>query len=143
MMAPPPYGADLPMPNIDRYVAAILGQFYGEFPVKVDLDVRRLTGHTATNADGEICAPDGSVSEEAAVAYGTIEWLIETGYVRALEPRHGSGVRGCVLTEAGLRLLKATPDSVTTRESYGSTLARLVRDGALELATEVARGLVR
>ena len=92
MMAPPPYGADLPMPNIDRfdrYVAAILGQLYGEFPVKVDLDVRRLTGHTATNADGEICAPDGSVSEEAAVAYGTIEWLIETGYVRAIEPRHG------------------------------------------------------
>ena len=72
-------------------VVAVFGQLYAEFPVRLTSTMRRLTGHTARNAEGEICAPDGNVSPEAAVAYATVEWLVESGYVRVVGPRVRAG----------------------------------------------------
>ena len=131
------------MPNIDRfdkYVALILSELYGQFPVKTDLDVRKLTGHSHMDDFGTICAPNGKESRDAKIAYATIEWLIDTGYVRAKEPRHPIGFRQCVLTAEGLKLLKATPSSVQITETVGDKLVRHVKENALDLAIDVAKG---
>ena len=130
------------MLNIDRfdkYVALILGRLYEQFPVKTDLDVRRLTGHEEMDDTGAILAPNGDESREVAIAYATIEWLIDTGYVRAKEPHHPIGFRRCVLTAEGLRLLKAVPGSVQVGNTVGEKLIRYIREGALDMAKELVK----
>lgn len=130
------------MPDIERfdhYVARILGALYEEFPVKTDLDVRRLTGHARMNEDGAICAPDGRESRNARIAYATIEWLVDAGYVRAQEPRFPIGFRQCVLTAEGLRALGAVPDSLPGGETVGDRIAGFVREGAADLARNLVR----
>lgn len=89
--------------------------------------------------DGGIRAPNGKESEAAAIAYATIEWLVDTGYVRVKEPRYPIGFHGCVLTAQGLKLLKATPGSVQLTETAGDKLVRFVREGALDLAKDVVK----
>lgn len=133
------------MRNIDvfnEYVAVILAQLYESFPVKEDLDVRTISGHTDENEFGIICAPDGRESKEAQVAYHSIEWLVDTGYIRADEPRPHRFFRGCVLTSAGLKLLQAIPESVQVKETAGDKLVRLVRESSTELARDAAKALL-
>ena len=131
------------MPNIDRfdeYAALIFSRLYEHFPVKVDLDVRDLTGHREMDENGAVLAPNGNTSRCASIAYATIEWLIETGYVRAKEPHYPIGFRGCVLTAEGLKLLKAMPGSVQFTDTVGDKLVRFVREGALDLAKDIVKG---
>lgn len=133
------------MRNIDvfnEFVAVILAQLYESFPVKEDLDVRTISGHTDENEFGIICAPDGRESKEAQVAYSTIEWLVDTGYIRADKPRPYRAFRGCVLTAEGLKLLHATPESVQVKETVGDKLVRLVREGTPELARDAVKALL-
>ena len=130
------------MPNIDRfdhYAALVLSQLYADFPVKADVDVRTLTGHSDTDEFGALVAPNGKESREARIAYATIEWLIDTGFVRAAEPQHPIGFRACVLTAEGLKLLKATPASVHLTETVGDKLIRFVKEGALDLAKDLVK----
>ena len=133
------------MRNIDlfnEYAARILGQLYEKFPVKDDLDVRSITGHTDVNEWGAICAPDGRESKEAQVAYATIEWLADTGYIRADDRRYPFGFARCVLTAEGLRLLEATPESVQITETAGDKLVRLVKEEAIGLARDTVRAIL-
>ena len=126
----------------DQYVALILSQLYESFPVKRGLETRQLTGHTESNEYGAICAPDGRPSKEVEVAYATIEWLAETGYIRTESSRHLFGCSGCVLTSLGLHLLKATPESVKVKEAIGDKLVRLVREGSIDLAKDAAKAII-
>ena len=131
------------MPNIDRfdkYVALTRSEPYGQFPVKTDLDVRKLTGHSDMDDFGTICAPNGKESRDAQIAYATVEWLIDTGYVRAKESNYPIGFRQCVLTAEGLKPLKATPGSVQITETVGDKLVRFVNEGAFDLAKELLKG---
>lgn len=130
------------MPNIDRfdkYVALILSRLYEQFPVKTDIDVRKLTEISDTDDFGALLAPDGKESRDARIAYATAEWLIDTGYVRAKEPHYPIGFRACVLTAEGLKLLKATPASVHLTETVGDKLVRFVKEGALDLAQDLVK----
>lgn len=133
------------MRNVDlfnEYAARILARLYESFPVKTDLDAREITGHKDMDEFGSICAPDGRSSKEAEVAYATIEWLVDTGFVRADDRRPPLGFVRCVLTAEGLRLLQATPESVRITETAGDKLSRLVREGAFELARETTKALL-
>ena len=121
----------------DQYAALILSQLYESFPVKRGLETRQLTGEY-----GAICAPDGRPSKEVEVAYATIEWLAETGYIRTESSRHLFGCSGCVLTSLGLHLLKATPESVKVKEAIGDKLVRLVQDGSIDLAKDAAQAII-
>ena len=126
----------------DEYVARILSRLYEQFPVKCPLDVREITGHTDTDEYGAIVAPDGRASKEAEIAYATIEWLAETGYLRADDASPPYGYRSCVLSARGLELLKATPQSVRVTETLGDKLVRLVAEGSMELAKDAARAAI-
>lgn len=133
------------MQNIDlfnEYAAVILAQLYESFPVKDDLDVRKITGHADVDEFGAICGPGGRRSKEAETAFATIEWLLDSGYVRAEDRRYPYGFARCVLTAEGLRLLNAMPESVRTKETAGDKLSRLVREGAVEFARDAAKALL-
>lgn len=133
------------MRNIDlfnEYVAVILAQLYKSFPVKDDLDARKISGHEEEDEFGVIRAPDGRVSKEAEVAYHSVEWLVETGYVRSDEHRYLRAFGGCVLTTEGLRLLQATPESKKVTEAAGDKLVRLVREGIGDQARDAAKALM-
>ena len=78
--------------------------------------------------------------ERAFIAYATIEWLIDTGWVRAKEPHYPIGFRRCVLTAEGLKLLKAVPGSVQAGNTVGEKLIRYIREGALDMAKELVKG---
>lgn len=132
------------MTNIDlfdHYAALVLGELYENFPVARDLDTRKLTGHADTDEYGAICGPDGRPSKQVEIAYHTISWLVDAGYVRCRDQRPLYGFSGCVLTAEGLRLLKATPESVRVKETIGAKLARLVREGSIDLAKDIIRSI--
>lgn len=126
----------------DEYVALILCQLYESFPVKTTLDVRKISGHTGLDEYGRICAPDGRPSKEAEIAYSTIEWLVDSGYVRSERPNPYTGYHGCVLTSQGLEVLKATPESVKVKETTGDKLVRFVSEGSLEMAKDAAKAAI-
>ena len=126
----------------DEYTARILSRLYERFPVKCPLDVGEITGHTETDEFGTIVAPDGRASKEAEIARATIEWLADTGYLRAENASLPFGYASCVLTARGLELLKATPRSVSLKETLGDRLVRLVRDGSMDLAKDAVRAAV-
>jgi len=134
------------MTNIDlfnSYTADVLSRLYAAFPVKVSLDVRVLSGHQEIDDYGAVITPDGHRSKEAEIAFATIEWLIESGYIRAGGKRPPLGFTDCVLTSSGLDILNAVPDGVRSGETWGGRLARLVREGSVDLAKEAVTALIR
>lgn len=133
------------MSNIDRfdeYAAVVLARLYERFPVKTMLDVRSITGHTGADEFGAVCGPDGRPSREAEIAWATIEWLADTGYVRVSKATPPVVFVGCVLTAEGLKLLKAVPGSVRAGETGGERIVRLLGEGAVDLAKDIVRGLL-
>lgn len=132
------------MNNIDcfnGFVAAILAQLYDGFPVKCMLDARTISGHGDVDDFGGIVDHQGRPSRPFEIAMGTIEWLIDNGYVRAGE-RHIYGYRNAVLSERGLELLKRGAGNLASKESWGDKLLRLVREGSIDLAREAAKALI-
>ena len=87
-------------------------------------------------------APDGRASKETEIARTTIEWLDDTGYLRAENASPPFGYRSCVLSARGLELLKATPQSLRLRETLGDKLVRLVAEGSMDLAKDAVRAAV-
>ncbi len=87
------------MRNIDRFTAyesIILARLHESFPLKIDLDVDQISGFR----NSHYC-------REGQLAYATIGWLEEEGYIDVGEPRYPYGFRNCVLTPQGLTRLQA------------------------------------
>ena len=133
--------------NIDlfnEYVAIILGRLYENFPVRQDLMAWEISGHTRPKGYGDIFysgkddSEDLDKQKQMQIAFSTIDWLVENGYVRALE-RGGLQVNGCMLTEKALKRLNSLPDGVQQpEETFGEILARLLKEGGMD----AAKGLV-
>lgn len=133
------------MANIDlfdEYTAKIFAALYDAFPRKIVLDARILCGHEGTDDFGQVVNPEGRPSAQFEVAMATIDWLRETGYIRADDSK-AFGATGAVLTASGLMVLKATPESLRpTAESIGEKLIRNVREGSLGAARETAKAAI-
>ena len=129
------------MQNIElfnEYVARILAQLYESFPVKVSLHADQFSSFS-----------DRSQQQmEELVAYSTIEWLVDNGYVHADERIPRSSCYGCTLTDKGLKVLQATPDSVQipdgvqTKETFGEKLVHLINKGAVEVAKDIVKEIL-
>ena len=128
------------MQNIDlfnEYVAIILGRLYEKFPVRQDLTAWEISGQRNPSEYGRVLPTDKADSNKMEVAFFTVDWLVENGYVRA---RDGAILRfnGCVLSEKGLELLNATPDSLQQpTETLGESLVRLLKEGSMDAAKSV------
>ena len=78
--------------NIDlfnEYVAIILGRLNENFPVRQDLMAWEISGHTRPKGYGDLFYSGKDDSEDVdeqkqkqmQIAFSTIDWLVENGYV--------------------------------------------------------------
>lgn len=125
----------------DEYTARILAELYEAFPRKTFLDARSICGHQNIDEFGQVLDPEGKPSAHFEVAFATIDWLAETGYIRATDIRQ-FGARDAVLTAQGLLVLKASPESLTPTEAIGDKITRLVKAGSMGLAKEAAKAAI-
>lgn len=125
----------------DEFVARALAELYGRFPVKIFLDARKLSGDDGNDDFGRVVDSDGRPSKRFEIALATIEWLADSGIIRAGEP-HTFGYYNVVLTAAGLEILQATPESLKVGESLGDRITRFVREGSLGFAKEAAKAAI-
>lgn len=132
------------MANIDlfdEFTARALAELYEAFPRKTWLDARVLAGDSDVNEFGQVIDGHGQPSARFEIARATIEWLIDTGYIRAAEmDRYGA--QQAVLTPAALLVLKAVPGSLKGHEAPGEKLVRLLREGSIALAKETAKAAI-
>ena len=133
------------MQNIDlfnEYVAIILSRLYERFPVRQDLPAWQISGQRNPAEYGKVLPTNKAESNKMEVAFFTVDWLVENGYVRA---RNGAILRfnGCVLSEKGLELLNSTPDSLQqSKETIGESLIRLLKEGSKDAAKGVVTQLL-
>ena len=125
----------------DEYTARTFASLYESFPRKKVIDAREICGHSETDEFGSVLNRAGERSKHFEVAMATIEWLIETGYIRAAEMDQ-YGARDAVLTSQGLMVLKASPDSLKPVEGIGDRIARLVHNGSIDAAKEAANAAI-
>jgi len=129
------------MELFDEYAAKILAGLYETFPVKKPLNAGDLCGHTDVNDFGTPIDAHGNPSKAFDVAKATIEWLIETGYIRS-DGMWQYGAKESVLTPMGLAVLKAAPESLSMKETTGDKLVRLLRAGSADAAKDIVRSAI-
>ena len=123
--------------NIDlfnEYVAIILIQLYGSFPLKQTVTAHQISSHRVEHDVVSEPLPRGKYPRETEIAADTIAWLVDNGYVHT-----DSWTRfyfyGCALTKSGLELLNSIPDSLQEpEETFGERLIRLVGEGSMDAA---------
>jgi len=76
-------------------------------------------------------------TDDAEFFIATAQWLIQAGYLHG-QPNPYVCVNYAVLTAKGLEVLKAIPDSVSSKATIGEQLASTAKSGG----KEIARGLV-
>lgn len=122
----------------DEYTTIVMAQLYESFPIKKTIDARNLCGHSDIDEYGGVVDASGRPSKAFDLAMATIEWLGDNGYARYKE-RWAFGWTDVVLTEKGLTMLKALPNSLASKETFGDRLLRLVKEGSISLAKEAAK----
>ena len=125
----------------DEYAARVLAELYAEFPTKTYLDACALSGHEGSDVYGRVVNKNGDPSKEFEIAYSTLQWLWETGYIRA-DGLDNRGLTQSVLSPMGLAVLKSTPSSLTVEETTGDKLARLVKNGSMSAATDLIKSTI-
>ncbi|MDQ7091765.1 MAG: hypothetical protein Q9M50_14210 [Methylococcales bacterium] len=125
----------------DEFVATILSYLYIKFPLESALDARELSGDKETDEYGTVLDNNKVRSMRFTICLATMEWLIETGYIR-IKDKGQYGYGRAVLTSKGLEVLKSTPESISKNESIGDKLVKLMNEGSLQMAKEVAKAAV-
>ena len=130
--------------NLDlfnEYVAIILSQLYESFPVKTEISAFQISGMT-TEEFSRIRSTEGAEPQRMEVACSTIEWLLESDYIRGCRFVHRV-FEHCVLTDKGLRVLRSTPESLQKpKEPFGESLIRLVKEGSMDAAKGIVTRLL-
>lgn len=105
---------------------------YENFPLEKTIRIRNLID----DAPIDVTLENGATvpSKECEIAFATIKWLIEAGYISAKGHPYAS-FSDAVLTAKGLELLKLTPDSLT--ESFGDTLLAASKGAVTEGTKDV------
>ncbi len=99
-------------------------QLYERFPVRTRIDFNFVPEELFDDTD-EIT----DVLQKHVVFGESVRWLEKAGYVWIGGISSQEAVE-VVLTPKALELLKAVPESLTTRETVGELLVRGVREGA-------------
>lgn len=109
-----------------------LAFLYENFPLEKTILVKNLIDDASIDVTLEngVTVP----SKECEIAFATIKWLIEAGYISAKGHPYAS-FSDAVLTAKGLELLKLMPDSLT--ESFGDTLLAASKGAVTEGTKDV------
>ncbi|MFM5495225.1 hypothetical protein ACET9I_01430 [Aeromonas veronii] len=123
--------------QFDEIAGLVFARLYDSFPIPIYLDVGEYTGGKPLRIS--FSQFHETNSKEADMAYYTISWLLESGYINAIPHNSGGfwkGFSDVVLTAKGLETMKATPDSLT------APMGERIKDAVKQDGREVARSLV-
>lgn len=126
----------------DEYTGKMLAELYQRFPVPVQLNVRKVSGHNKIDEYGQVLNESGDPSKEADIALATLEWLIESGYIKTRDVRDNYGFGRCVLTAKGLQVLKDSPDSLKEKKYLGDMLITAVKSGTTDSVKEITKLII-
>lgn len=126
----------------DEYTGKMLAELYQKFPMPVYLDIRDVSGFLEVNEYGTVLDGNGNPSKEADIALATLEWLIESGYIKTRDTRSNYGFGRCVLTAKGLEVLKASPDSLKEKKYLGDMLVTAVKSGTTDSVKEMTKLII-
>lgn len=126
----------------DEYTGRMLAELYQSFPMPVQLDIRKVSGHINIDEFGMVLDEHGDPSKEADIALATLEWLIESGYLKTRDARSNYGYGRCVLTAKGLEILKASPESLKEKKYLGDMLVTAVTSGTTDAIKEMAKMII-
>ncbi|CAE6946724.1 MULTISPECIES: hypothetical protein [Vibrio] len=129
------------MKNIDLFnlgVASVFGKCYESFPVPIELysgiialEVeRKHTENPFANIDGH--------GEQQHIAECTIQWLLDTGYIKGVKKEGFAVFQNVVLTPMGLAALNRMPSSLS-----GNTIGDQLADFSGECSKSVVMDLVK
>jgi hypothetical protein len=127
-------------PNIERFdqlTGLVFSKLYGSFPIPVDLYV--MDFKEALIFERELSEDDKYRGGEPFDFFtGTIDWLIESGYiVERQKSSYAYKFEDCILTAKTLEILKATP-STLSGESIGASLQEAAKGGMVEAIKTLA-----
>jgi hypothetical protein len=123
--------------NIEKFddiTGKIFAELYQSFPLPQALMAEDFV-ENVMRIDEQHGAEIPTIDAEFFIA--TAEWLMHAGYITC-KPHPYTYVSNAVLTAKGLEVLKAIPESVTSKLSIGEQLAVSAKEGG----KEVGRGLV-
>ncbi|MCO7516432.1 hypothetical protein NJF44_15625 [Pseudomonas guariconensis] len=118
----------------DEITGKIFAKLYQRFPLPTHLRAEEFAGE-AMGYDEKFGMD--LPTKDAEFFFATGKWLIEAGYLTAT-PYPYTAFGDAVLTAKGLEVLKAVPDSVSSKESIGEQLASMAK----EQGREATKGLV-
>lgn len=118
----------------DEITGKIFAKLYKSFPLPAYLSAEEFVAEAMRfNEKSGMDLP----TKDAEFFFATGKWLMSAGYLTAT-PYPYTAFGDAVLTAKGLEILKAVPDSVSSKESIGEQLAGMAK----EQGGEAAKGLV-
>jgi len=131
--------------NIDVFnenVGKIFADLYNSFPVPKEIHPRDFVGigiAVESESTFEFSSQEKPKSSEI-LFFSTVQWLIREGYISATELLPTQVYfRTVVLTQKGLMVLNAVPDSLANKQSLGDRLVSSAKSGAIDLLKSAAK----
>ncbi|WLH49762.1 hypothetical protein [Pseudomonas tolaasii] len=126
--------------GFDKNVGIVFALLYEQFPLRVTIDETFVIPNDLEMAEGW----EVRYQKNRKIYISTMEWLVQAGYVWTSGGDSMYGIfSDCVLSSKGLEVLKAVPDSLSTK-SIGAQLQEATQEGLLssvKTLTEKALGL--
>lgn len=116
--------------NIDlfnEYTGRTFAHLYEHFPIEKSIPIKLIVD--SDELYEELANGAVKTTKECEIAFFTVKWLHEAGYITAT-PHPYESFSDAVLTAKGLELLKLTPDAL--KSSLGDRLMDACKKGASE-----------
>jgi hypothetical protein len=120
--------------NVQRFnafAAHLFSLLYEEFPNPCDIGPDHFFEY-ADEVEGEKVWGE----HDNQTVSSTVRWLHDEGYIRVTDYSNGLSL-GVTLTQKGLSVLNATPDSLHPSETMGAKIKNALADGSKGLVSKV------
>ena len=98
----------------NKYTETVLDALAEEFPVKINLSLKQITGMSDIRIPDPNCDWEDMYCREAHIAICTVQWLDEHGFISGKDLNSEVLTELC-LTEKGLAVLDIRPDCLQRR----------------------------